>query len=84
MTIVITDGRMRDAEWYPRVGAWLRANGIDAENVSCRHPITIEGDTLAYTRWLTDDQGQPYFLPGQSDAAHAPATATITVPWNEA
>jgi hypothetical protein len=68
-----------------RLGAlleWTRANGIDPNYVSPRHPVTVEdidGErVIRYTRQLRDEAGRKY-LDGNDELAVVEDTARMLV-----
>lgn len=61
------------------VAEWLRANGIDPDDVPIEGPITIEQGHIHYTALLRNEDGHRYQDPGTGDAAREERTAPLTV-----
>lgn len=73
-------GTHRHAEFL----SWLKANGIDPEDVPTNTEITVETGTggdrvIHYTAFLRNEDGAKYLDEATGDAAHKERTAPVQV-----
>lgn len=66
------------------VQAWVRANGIDPNDVPVDPPLTIESSgggvpVIRYTALLRNENGRPYPDPDTGDAAAEERTVPLVV-----
>jgi hypothetical protein len=59
------------------VADWLRANGIDPNDVPIEGPITIEHGRIHYAALLRNETGHRYQDPNTGDAAREERTALL-------
>ncbi|NEA67538.1 hypothetical protein [Streptomyces sp. SID12488] len=61
------------------VADWLRANGIDPNDVPHEGPITIDGQCIRYAALLRNEDGHRYVDQATGDAAREERTASLKV-----